>query len=121
MAGQIVRAAGRGDLDRRTTKRRQTARGADRRRAMSARSSSSSVRRPGASDALVAGLAAPDDLVAATDLPIATVLAALTVLEGRGLVTSAYGRYRPAGALAAAAPGGRRAARRSSRADSSAR
>ena len=54
--------------------------------------------------ALVAGLTAPDDLVAATALPIATVLAALTVLEGRGLVASAYGRYRAAGALAAAAP-----------------
>jgi predicted Rossmann fold nucleotide-binding protein DprA/Smf involved in DNA uptake len=58
--------------------------------------------------ALVAGLATPDDLVAATDLPIATVLAALTILEGRGLATSAYGRYRPAGALAAASPPGRR-------------
>jgi DNA processing protein len=65
--------------------------------------------------ALVAGLTTPDDLVAATDLPIATVLAALTVLEGRGLVASAYGRYRPAGALAAAAPPGRRAAKRAAR------
>jgi hypothetical protein len=62
--------------------------------------------------ALVAGLATPDDLVAATDLPIATVLAALTVLEGRGLATSAYGQYRAAGALAAASPGGRRTASR---------
>ena len=62
--------------------------------------------------ALVAGLATPDDLVAATDLPIATVLAALTVLEGRGLATSAYGRYRAAGALAAASPAGRRRSRR---------
>lgn len=62
--------------------------------------------------ALVAGLATPDDLVAATDLPVATVLAALTVLEGRGLATSAYGRYRAAGALAAASPGGRRRVRR---------
>jgi DNA processing protein len=60
--------------------------------------------------ALVAGLATPDDLVAATDLPIATVLASLTVLEGRGLATSAYGRYRAAGALAAALPRGRRTA-----------
>lgn len=65
--------------------------------------------------ALVAGLATPDDLVAATDLPIASVLAALTVLEGRGLVASAYGRYRAAGALAAAAPAGRRATRRVAR------
>ena len=62
--------------------------------------------------ALVAGLATPDDLVAATDLPIATVLAALTVLEGRGLAASAYGRYRAAGALAAASPAGRRRVRR---------
>lgn len=65
--------------------------------------------------ALVAGLATPDDLVAATDLPIATVLAALTVLEGRGLATSAYGRYRVTGALAAAAPAGRRLARTAAR------
>jgi DNA processing protein len=57
--------------------------------------------------ALVAGNATPDDLVVTTDLPVATVLAALTVLEERGLATSAYGRYRPTGLLAAAAAPGR--------------
>jgi DNA processing protein len=49
--------------------------------------------------ALIEGLATVDELVAATDLPVATVLAALTILERRGLATGAYGRYRPAGSL----------------------
>jgi DNA processing protein len=49
--------------------------------------------------ALVGGLATVDELVAGTDLPVATVLAALTMLERRGLVTGAYGRYRPSGPL----------------------
>ena len=49
--------------------------------------------------ALVEGLATVDELVAATDLPVATVLAALTMLERRGLATGAYGRYRPCGPL----------------------
>ena len=41
-----------------------------------------------------------DELVAATGARGATVLGALTSLELRGLVMEAYGRYRPAGALA---------------------
>jgi predicted Rossmann fold nucleotide-binding protein DprA/Smf involved in DNA uptake len=49
--------------------------------------------------ALVGGLATVDELVAGTDLPVAAVLAALTMLERRGLVTGAYGRYRPSGPL----------------------
>jgi DNA processing protein len=49
--------------------------------------------------ALVAGLATIDELVARTDFPVATVLAALTMLERRGLAIGAYGRYRPGGAL----------------------
>jgi DNA processing protein len=49
--------------------------------------------------ALVGGLATVDELVAGTDLPVATVLASLTMLERRGLVTGAYGRYRPSGPL----------------------
>jgi DNA processing protein len=48
---------------------------------------------------LVAGRATVDELVGATDLETATVLGALTMLELRGLVASAYGRYRPAGRL----------------------
>jgi DNA processing protein len=49
--------------------------------------------------ALVGGLATVDELVAGTDLSVATVLAALTMLERRGLTTGAYGRYRPSGPL----------------------
>jgi len=49
--------------------------------------------------ALVAGLATVDELVAVSDLPVASVLAGLTMLERRGLAVSAYGRYRPAGSL----------------------
>jgi DNA processing protein len=48
---------------------------------------------------LVAGRVTVDELVAATDLPVATVLAALTMLERRGLAAGVYGRYRPAGTL----------------------
>ena len=53
---------------------------------------------------LVAGLATVDELVAVTGLPVATVLGALTLLEDRGLVRGAYGRYRPSGALAVVEP-----------------
>lgn len=53
-------------------------------------------------EALVAGLATVDELVAALDLPVAAVLGALTLLEVRGLVDAAYGRYRAAGPLAGA-------------------
>jgi predicted Rossmann fold nucleotide-binding protein DprA/Smf involved in DNA uptake len=44
--------------------------------------------------------ATTDQLVAATSLSGASVLSALTLLELRGLVRCAYGRYAPAGALA---------------------
>lgn len=53
---------------------------------------------------LVAGLATVDELVAVSGLPVATVLGALTLLEDRGLVRGAYGRYRPSGALAVLEP-----------------
>jgi len=49
--------------------------------------------------ALLGGFATVDELVATTDLPIATVLAALTLLQRKGLVTGAHGRYRPAGTM----------------------
>jgi DNA processing protein len=48
---------------------------------------------------LAQGLTTVDELVAVTDLPVAAVLATLAVLEDRGLVAGAHGRYRPAGAL----------------------
>ena len=48
---------------------------------------------------LVDGRATVDELVATTDLPVATVLAALTLLERRGLTSGVHGRYRPAGTL----------------------
>lgn len=48
---------------------------------------------------LIAGNATVDELVAATDLPIATVLSALTLLQRRGMVLGAHGRYRPGGTL----------------------
>jgi DNA processing protein len=53
---------------------------------------------------LVSGRTTVDDLVAVTGLPVATVLAAITILEGRGLAVGAYGRYRPSGPLAGSAP-----------------
>jgi DNA processing protein len=52
--------------------------------------------------ALASGHGTLDDLVAATDLQPATVLGAITLLELRGLAMSTFGRYRPAGSLAAA-------------------
>jgi DNA processing protein len=54
--------------------------------------------------ALLAGRTTADELVAATGLPIAGVLAAITLLESRELVAGAYGRYRPVGGLASATP-----------------
>jgi DNA processing protein len=57
---------------------------------------------------IVAGNSTVDDLVAVTGLPVATVLAALTILEARGLVIGIYGRYRAAGALASTTPRVRR-------------
>jgi DNA processing protein len=49
---------------------------------------------------VLAGYRTADELVATTGYPIATVLAGLTLLEGRGFVVSVYGRYRPVGPLA---------------------
>jgi DNA processing protein len=49
---------------------------------------------------LAGGPATADQLAARTSLASAAVLSALTLLELRGLVTAAYGRYSPAGALA---------------------
>jgi predicted Rossmann fold nucleotide-binding protein DprA/Smf involved in DNA uptake len=51
---------------------------------------------------LRAGRLSVDEFATATDLPVATVLGALTMLELRGLVTGVYGRYRPTGRLASA-------------------
>jgi DNA processing protein len=66
--------------------------------------------------ALLAGRTTADELVSVTGLPVAGVLAALTLLESRDLVAGAYGRYRPVGGLAAATPGrGRRRSRSRSR------
>jgi len=53
---------------------------------------------------LVLGRATVDELVAATGWPVAGVLAALTLLERHGLALGVHGRFRPAGALAAADP-----------------
>ncbi|HEY5628732.1 MAG TPA: DNA-processing protein DprA [Candidatus Limnocylindrales bacterium] len=50
--------------------------------------------------ALRRGAGSPDDIVAATGLPGAAVLAALTTLELRGLVIEVLGRYQPSGRLA---------------------
>jgi DNA processing protein len=63
----------------------------------------------GATEGVIAGLLADgattvDELAAAADLPVATILSTLTLLEIRGLVVSAYGRFRAAGQLAAVAP-----------------
>jgi DNA processing protein len=49
---------------------------------------------------LARGPATADQLAGATSLSGAAVLSALTLLELRGLVRCAYGRYSPAGALA---------------------
>lgn len=49
--------------------------------------------------ALVDGLTTADELMASLDMPVATVLATLTLLERRGLAVGVHGRYRPAGAL----------------------
>ncbi len=48
---------------------------------------------------LVSGHVTVDELVAVTDLPVATVLTALVLLERRGLAVGIHGRYRPAGPL----------------------
>lgn len=59
--------------------------------------------------ALLAGATSVDELAVTVQEPVATILGALTLLEMRGLATTAYGRYRPAGRLAS---GGLRAGRR---------
>jgi DNA processing protein len=53
---------------------------------------------------LVLGRATVDELVAATGWPVASVLAALTLLERRGLAVGVHGRFRPAGDLVFADP-----------------
>jgi DNA processing protein len=53
---------------------------------------------------LVLGRATVDELVAVTGWPVASVLAALTVLERHGLALGIHGRFRPVGRLAAADP-----------------
>jgi len=54
---------------------------------------------------LVLGRTTVDELVATTGWPVASVLAALTLLERRGLALGIHGRFRPAGSLAGADPG----------------
>jgi DNA processing protein len=64
---------------------------------------------------LVAGRATVDELVAVTGWSVATVLAALTVLERYGLAVGIHGRFRPVGHLAMVEPvpgSGRRGHRR---------
>ena len=63
--------------------------------------------------ALVGGNGTIDELVGSTSHEPATILSAITLLELRGLATSTYGRYRPAGRLASAAPEELRLASRS--------
>jgi len=53
---------------------------------------------------LVLGHSTVDELVAVTGWPVATVLAALTMLERHGLAVGIHGRFRPSGGLAAADP-----------------
>ncbi len=58
-------------------------------------------------EALVSGLATVDELMAATGHSTATVLGALTLLEVRGLVLEAFGRYSCSAQLLPAAAGTR--------------
>ncbi|MFM2105779.1 MAG: DNA-protecting protein DprA [Chloroflexota bacterium] len=62
--------------------------------------------------ALVDGAATLDELAARVEGSPATLLGAITLLEIRGLVVGAYGRYRPAGRLASGGivPAGREGA-----------
>ena len=53
---------------------------------------------------ILRGRATVDELVAVTGWPVASVLAALTMLERHGLVVGVHGRFRAAGPLAAADP-----------------
>jgi DNA processing protein len=54
--------------------------------------------------AMLGGPTTVDTIVAETDLPVATVLATLSLLQTRGLVAGANGRYRPAGPLLGEVP-----------------
>lgn len=74
-----------------------------RRPSAAARVAELSAREARVAQGLVMGAATADELVAVTELPIAAVLAGLTALEAAGLAVGAYGRYRPAGYLSAAA------------------
>jgi DNA processing protein len=55
--------------------------------------------------ALTEGATSVDELAERTGLAVSSVLGTLTLLEIRGLVTGAFGRYRAAGVLAGAPPG----------------
>jgi hypothetical protein len=48
---------------------------------------------------VAAGSRSTDELMSRTGLPIASILAAVTLLEDRGLVRAAYGRYHLSGEL----------------------
>jgi hypothetical protein len=61
---------------------------------------------------IAAGVGTVDALVDATELPVATVLATITLLETRRLVVDALGTYRPSGVLADAVRGTGKAAAR---------
>jgi predicted Rossmann fold nucleotide-binding protein DprA/Smf involved in DNA uptake len=53
---------------------------------------------------IVGGRVTVDEIVATSGLPVASVLAALVMLERRGLVAGVQGRYRPSGTLVGADP-----------------
>lgn len=63
----------------------------------------------GIARAVLRGRVTVDAIVAATDLPVASVLAALVMLERRGLVAGVQGRYRPSGTLVEGDAANRRA------------
>jgi DNA processing protein len=64
---------------------------------------------------VVGGESTVDRLAAVSGFSVSTLLSALTLLEMRGLVVGAYGRYRPSGALApSVAPRRRRSSARAS-------
>jgi DNA processing protein len=52
--------------------------------------------------AIVGGRVTVDEIVASSGLTVASVLAALVMLERRGLVAGVQGRYRPSGTLVGA-------------------
>jgi DNA processing protein len=54
--------------------------------------------------AIVGGRVTVDEIVASSGLTVASVLAALVMLERRGLVAGVQGRYRPSGTLVGADP-----------------